>query len=455
MLLIGMKPKGLGLLLACLWLIGVAEEAIAASNLESVFLAGRYKEFFNKAQQQADSGDADAQFLLGKAYHLGMGVDVDLTQARYYYGLAAKQNSARAVHNLGIMVMDEQPEQAQDYFNRALELGLKLPTYYNLGQIYSKRCSNFQSEEWCNLAGDNYAQAWELEGKDFALEEVVTAYSKACLIARNLSKLFNRGKVSAVAVEKCEQATDWADKGVELGLANATYNRGAIEIDAERYAEALPWFRLAYERGLGLAAYSLGVMYEEGQGVPKDEAEAIIWYGRGAELKDEHAIQRMRKHWEQEIDLTYSAKRIEEILAFWDKLEPKQEPLYKGLNRLELIETIERNAQYFQAIAKQPIQTRFCSEQLWLYENELWRIFSVSKPQQAGNYVDRIPLVAEGKADAEGCIVLNSTAKAKLREALESGATPMVNWPGRRHLLSIIKGPTGDLELEVGLEVTH
>ena len=68
--------------------------------------------------------------------------------------------------------------------------------------------------------------------------------------------------------------------------------------------------------------------------------------------------------------------------AAWARLEPKPEPLYRGLKRQELIETIGTNVQYFQAMAKQPMQTRFCSEQLQLYENEEWRIFLLLNPNK-------------------------------------------------------------------------
>ncbi len=54
---------------------------------------------------------------------------------------------------------------------------------------------------------------------------------------------------------------------------------GAPEDDAE----AVRWYRLAAEQGHVLAQSNLGLMYDKGEGVPKDDAEAVRWYRLAAE----------------------------------------------------------------------------------------------------------------------------------------------------------------------------
>jgi len=44
------------------------------------------------------------------------------------------------------------------------------------------------------------------------------------------------------------------------------------------YADAMKLFRLAADQGDAKAQYSLGVMYDQGEGVPQDYAEAVKWY---------------------------------------------------------------------------------------------------------------------------------------------------------------------------------
>ncbi len=44
------------------------------------------------------------------------------------------------------------------------------------------------------------------------------------------------------------------------------------------YQEAVKWYRLAVEQGTTLAQTKLGLMYEEGWGVPKDYVLAHMWF---------------------------------------------------------------------------------------------------------------------------------------------------------------------------------
>ena len=50
-------------------------------------------------------------------------------------------------------------------------------------------------------------------------------------------------------------------------------------------AEAVKWYRLAADHGDADAKHSLGVMYDDGRGVPQDEAEALQWYRRAADSR--------------------------------------------------------------------------------------------------------------------------------------------------------------------------
>jgi uncharacterized protein len=45
----------------------------------------------------------------------------------------------------------------------------------------------------------------------------------------------------------------------------------------------LKWYRLAADQGNARAQSNLGIMYENGQGVPINEVEAMRWYRRAAD----------------------------------------------------------------------------------------------------------------------------------------------------------------------------
>jgi TPR repeat protein len=50
---------------------------------------------------------------------------------------------------------------------------------------------------------------------------------------------------------------------------------------SQDYAEAVKWYRLAAEQGIAFAQYNLGGMYRKGRGVPQDNAEAVKWWRLG------------------------------------------------------------------------------------------------------------------------------------------------------------------------------
>ena len=74
----------------------------------------------------------------------------------------------------------------------------------------------------------------------------------------------------------------------EQGNADAQYSLGVMYDDGRGVpqdgAEAVKWYRLAAEQGYSLAQFNLGVMYAHGsRGVPQDGAEAVKWYRLAAE----------------------------------------------------------------------------------------------------------------------------------------------------------------------------
>jgi len=48
-------------------------------------------------------------------------------------------------------------------------------------------------------------------------------------------------------------------------------------------AEAVVWYRKAAEQGYAKAQYNLGVCCDKGRGLPKDHVEAAAWYRKAAE----------------------------------------------------------------------------------------------------------------------------------------------------------------------------
>jgi uncharacterized protein len=79
-----------------------------------------------------------------------------------------------------------------------------------------------------------------------------------------------------------------AETQVQLGLR---YDKG--EGVAKDQVEAAKWFRKAAEQNYAKAQYNLGVCYEEGGGVAKDWVESYRWLLLAASQGDEDAKKNM------------------------------------------------------------------------------------------------------------------------------------------------------------------
>ena len=73
----------------------------------------------------------------------------------------------------------------------------------------------------------------------------------------------------------------------DQGDATAQFNLGIMYSEGRGVlkddAEAVEWYRLAAEQGYADAQFNLGGMYANGEGVPKDDAEALRWYRLAAD----------------------------------------------------------------------------------------------------------------------------------------------------------------------------
>jgi TPR repeat protein len=81
------------------------------------------------------------------------------------------------------------------------------------------------------------------------------------------------------------RAREWLFKAAEAGnvramswlATNFTSNSPYAGL-AQNYGEGLKWYRRAADKGDSFAAYWVGLYYERGLGVPKDNEEAAVWY---------------------------------------------------------------------------------------------------------------------------------------------------------------------------------
>ncbi len=84
----------------------------------------------------------------------------------------------------------------------------------------------------------------------------------------------------------------------EQGYPYAQFNLGVLYDNGygmpEDNAQAMIWYRKAAEQGLPQAQVNLAIMYEEGEGVPADYVEAYLWYALADAQGDSQAPQAKR-----------------------------------------------------------------------------------------------------------------------------------------------------------------
>jgi TPR repeat protein len=64
------------------------------------------------------------------------------------------------------------------------------------------------------------------------------------------------------------------------------YRLGRVAYVKESYAEAAEWWRKAADQGFAAAQNNLALLYEDGEGVPKDASLAAEWYRKAADQGD-------------------------------------------------------------------------------------------------------------------------------------------------------------------------
>ena len=83
------------------------------------------KDNINKIQEEADNGNVNACFILGRCYEMGLAVTCNIDTALSFYKKAAEGNDTDAMFNIGCIFMSQgkQEEAVAKYFMPAAMLG--------------------------------------------------------------------------------------------------------------------------------------------------------------------------------------------------------------------------------------------------------------------------------------------------------------------------------------------
>ena len=290
-------------------------------------------------RQQAEAGNADAQFNLGIAWINGSAGTVNYDQARYWWEKAAAQGQRIAQYNLGVLY-DEGRGVSQDYhlaaqwYRKAAQQGF-ISAQYNLGNLYRDGKgvpqNAYIARDWQEKAaaqgdrdamyalGSLYRQGalgisgdgqhalafyWleqaAMRGHPQAQAELAGLYARGEGVARDpaIAAKWQRAAATAQtgaentdnsslsAIEQTEQAAMHGDTQAQVALANHYAHGDGIARDEEA---ALKWWQVAAAQGSTAAMQALARHYRDAA----DRPQAEHWYLAAAEKGDSSAYREL------------------------------------------------------------------------------------------------------------------------------------------------------------------
>ena len=244
---------------------------------------------FDALHQRAEQGDADAQEMLGSFYSAGLGVAKDDAQAVVWLEKAAEQGRPSAEFSLGEMYANGRgapidTDKAVEWYRKAAEHGNAracgaLRKMYIEGKLVPA-ADNQAGSCWQKLV----AQA-ETESNEFS-------QVRAAADGGNADAQVKVGILYLTGVgtpKDRERAATWFGRAAEQGqlegqciLAALNAANTAWHVAAEN-SHAVDTCRKAADQGYADAQVILAIHYAMGRGVPKDPAEAEIWWRKAAD----------------------------------------------------------------------------------------------------------------------------------------------------------------------------
>ncbi|MDQ5910957.1 MAG: uncharacterized protein QG599_3054 [Pseudomonadota bacterium] len=119
----------------------------------------------------------------------------------------------------------------------------------------------------------------------------------------------------------------------EQGFAFAQFNLGVLYDQGHGVPmddrQALEWYRKAAEQGLPQAQINLGIMYEEGEGGPVDPIQAYFWYAMAESQGDSQGPQARQEIAEKmtPAQVAEAEKKVKDWLATHQFTVPPQPPI--------------------------------------------------------------------------------------------------------------------------------
>ena len=279
--------------------------AYADTDAAALFDSGDYEAAF-QAASAADASDPAVAALLGKAYYLGLGTDVNYAKAQSYLETASKGGYASASYLLanasdfGTGTRMDKDEAARRYIKFVAVADDTAPASsdYGMCMTYLAECfakgHGVEKKHELALDAANKASAaanltpFELMSlADFYNSPAPNHVSNAADQTGEYEVETARKVDAAKAEELYKRAQPGLQKLCDAGNLAATKLLGDLYLDgkggvAQDYAKALSTYMIAAEEDYAPAQAQVGYIYQNALGVPADYAKAMEWNNRAA-----------------------------------------------------------------------------------------------------------------------------------------------------------------------------
>jgi TPR repeat protein len=258
----------------------------------------RERSAFSLYKQAAEQGYVDAFFFLAYFYECGIGVEVSLEQAKYWYLKCIDLDTPNGLLRLGniyLLGKDGKSDWVQAY------------RYFYLSFVAtgsSKALVMMNDALYC-MTRSEHEQALSLP--DDWIESRYKLHIKG--LDQDVDMFLRTQDDFKFVTGNCETSLTFLQTKQILGMLKSNQFDAAIEIlheyiedalgqfllglvnyvDKSRHsgrADAIPFFKAAASKGCPLAFFRLGYCLAEGDGIAVNVAHAIDWYSKAAELGD-------------------------------------------------------------------------------------------------------------------------------------------------------------------------
>ena len=242
--------------------------------------------------KKANSGDASAQFEMGRTYETGNGVRENPEQAALWYRKAAEQGNPKAQNSLGVLYWSgngvaRDKREAVQWYRKAARQG-DANAMFNIGAAY-------YNGEGVETVNDTLAYAWFLlsseagstSGQDAARRSKSEhrSFSDACF---EIGRLYEKGEDLP---QNFDTATAWYRRAADQGSSEGKIALATLSMGAKNYSEARHWCEAAAKDRHAGGCFCLGYLYQHGLGVAQNSNAARKWYEEAAKSGNSGAMQ--------------------------------------------------------------------------------------------------------------------------------------------------------------------